>query len=523
MLRGLQSQASTAAAWGAGSNTGFSAGGSGSSSSSSSNVLWPRPVRRWQHSSSSSSPSSSFSFSPAPASSSSRRCRRTVSVAATMDWRNRRNGREPRPENAPGSFFVDKTCIDCDTCRWMAPETFGRVGAQSAVVAQPAAGDRQGRVRALQALLSCPTYSIHVTDRTPAELKAAQQGLPAPVPGLPPPPPPPPLLTAPRLPAAVPDEAPGSAAAAPEAAAAAAAAAPAAAAAAAGSSVAAEPSGEPLRPGVYYTGWTTEKSYAGCPYLIVRPEGGNVLVDSPRYNPVLAARLAAAGGVRYMFLTHRDDVGDHQAWADHFGAQRILHEKECNSRQGTDKVEIKLRGEGPWVLTAGGEVVPRSEAGVGAAAGAAAGAAHQPDVEFVFTPGHTAGHVCLYYAPQQVLFSGDHLCSAEGEVEEEEGGPGSQPAAEQLLQQQDLYVFEDFCWHDFRRQLRSVAALLAYDWLHVLPAHGRRAHLKDAASRLAAVGRLLQKHGAEAEAAEEVARQGQQQGQGHVAKAAAAR
>ena len=33
-------------------------------------------------------------------------------------------------------------------------------------------------------------------------------------------------------------------------------------------------------------------------------------------------------------------------------------------------------------------------------------------------------------------------------------------------------------------------------------AHGRRAHLKDASARLAAVSQLLRQHGAEAEAAE---------------------
>ena len=55
-----------------------------------------------------------------------------------------------------------------------------------------------------------------------------------------------------------------------------------------------------------------------------------------RYNPVLAKQLERLGGVRYMFLTHRDDVGDHERWAQHFGAQRILHSLECNERQGTD-------------------------------------------------------------------------------------------------------------------------------------------------------------------------------------------
>lgn len=37
-----------------------------------------------------------------------------------------------------------------------------------------------------------------------------------------------------------------------------------------------------------------------------------------------------------MFLTHKDDVGDHDKWAAHLGATRILHSLECNARQGTD-------------------------------------------------------------------------------------------------------------------------------------------------------------------------------------------
>jgi hypothetical protein len=39
-------------------------------------------------------------------------------------------------------------------------------------------------------------------------------------------------------------------------------------------------------------------------YLIVRPEG-NVMVDTPRFNPVLAKRLQELGGVKYIFLTHK--------------------------------------------------------------------------------------------------------------------------------------------------------------------------------------------------------------------------
>jgi len=60
-------------------------------------------------------------------------------------------------DNVPGELFVDSTCIECDTCRELAPELFGGKG-QSFVKQQPS-GDAQWR-RALQAVVSCPTASI---------------------------------------------------------------------------------------------------------------------------------------------------------------------------------------------------------------------------------------------------------------------------------------------------------------------------------------------------------------------------
>jgi glyoxylase-like metal-dependent hydrolase (beta-lactamase superfamily II)/ferredoxin len=65
--------------------------------------------------------------------------------------------------NVPGDFYVDSTCIDCDTCRWMAPATFVRRGEQAAVHTQPA--NDADRLRAMQALVSCPTASIGTTER----------------------------------------------------------------------------------------------------------------------------------------------------------------------------------------------------------------------------------------------------------------------------------------------------------------------------------------------------------------------
>src|SRR6202023_951668 len=62
------------------------------------------------------------------------------------------------PENVPGDFFVDTTCIDCDTCRQIAPSVFGEAAEPSFVKFQPVpSADRR---QALQAMLACPTGSI---------------------------------------------------------------------------------------------------------------------------------------------------------------------------------------------------------------------------------------------------------------------------------------------------------------------------------------------------------------------------
>ncbi len=62
------------------------------------------------------------------------------------------------PENVPGEFFVDSTCIDCDTCRQIAPGVFGEAADSAFVREQPrSVAERRA---ALRALVSCPTGSI---------------------------------------------------------------------------------------------------------------------------------------------------------------------------------------------------------------------------------------------------------------------------------------------------------------------------------------------------------------------------
>ncbi len=82
------------------------------------------------------------------------------------------------PRNVEGDFFVDRTCIDCDTCRWMAPQIFERQDAQSVVGHQPRSA--REREAALQALLSCPTASIGTLEK-PSDIAAIQASFPIPI------------------------------------------------------------------------------------------------------------------------------------------------------------------------------------------------------------------------------------------------------------------------------------------------------------------------------------------------------
>lgn len=260
-----------------------------------------------------------------------------------------------RTENVSGDFYVDTTCIDCDTCRWMAPEIFNRSGEKSAVYQQPT-NDKQ-RLAAMQALLSCPTSSIGTLEK-PRDIKDSQESLP--------------MLVADN---------------------------------------------------VYHCGYHAESSFGAASYLILRPEG-NVLVDSPRFAPPLVKQLEGMGGVKYMYLTHQDDVADHQKFREHFGCDRILHSDDITA--STRDVEIKLTGEEAIALT--------------------------PDLLIIPVPGHTKGHTILLY--QQFLFTGDHL------------------AWSSYLNQ--LYAFRRHCWYSWSELVKSMGKLTDYSFEWVLPGHGRR-------------------------------------------------
>jgi glyoxylase-like metal-dependent hydrolase (beta-lactamase superfamily II)/ferredoxin len=263
------------------------------------------------------------------------------------------------PENVPGDFFVDASCIDCDTCSQLAPTVFRDHGEQCSVYSQPET-DAETRL-ALMALVACPTGSIGTTKKHDAHI-----GIDA-------------------FPSLVAEN-------------------------------------------VYFCGFTSESSFGAWSYLIVRPddEGGNLLIDSPRFATHLVRRISEMGGIKRMLLTHRDDVADHQLFARRFSCERVMHTDDGARSLGVERI------------IAGEEDIRLDE-----------------DLVAIPTPGHTRGHMVFLYK-KRFLFTGDHLAWS--------------PTRETLT------AFPSVAWYSWTRQTESMSRLLNYDFEWVLPGHGDLHH-----------------------------------------------
>ena len=171
---------------------------------------------------------------------------------------------------------------------------------------------------------------------------------------------------------------------------------------------------------VYFCGYASAASYGAAAWLVRRP-AGNVLVDSPRWSTALADRIAALGGVRHMFLTHRDDVADHAAYHARFGCERIIHRADAAAAPDAERV---LDGDAPIDLA--------------------------PDLRAVPVPGHTRGSMVLV-AGERFAFTGDHVWADDGVLE----------------------AGRDVCWFSWDAQRSSMLRLANERFVHLLPGHGR--------------------------------------------------
>ena len=77
------------------------------------------------------------------------------------------------PENAPGKFFVDRQCIDCDVCRDTSPANFRRndENGYSYVHKQPESEEEFELSE--EALNACPVEAIGDDGRRDADRMAA--------------------------------------------------------------------------------------------------------------------------------------------------------------------------------------------------------------------------------------------------------------------------------------------------------------------------------------------------------------
>jgi glyoxylase-like metal-dependent hydrolase (beta-lactamase superfamily II)/ferredoxin len=283
------------------------------------------------------------------------------------------NLRKKLATNIAGNFFVDSTCINCDTCRQLAPAAFRETGEHSAVYHQPEAEPELQD--AWRALIACPVGSIGTVKKDKLNLQQAMASFPL-----------------------------------------------------------------HLEAGVYYNGFNSEKSFGANSYFI-RHREGNWLIDSPRYVSYLVEAFERMGGIRYIFLSHEDDVADAARYAGHFKATRIIHEEDA---EAMPESEWLVRGTEPVVATS--------------------------HVQFIPVPGHTAGSLALLYY-QRFLFTGDHLW-----WDRDEHG---------------LDVPSVRVWNE--EQLRnSTTRLLHHTFEWVLPGHGERMHLSPAGMK-EEVQRLLRR------------------------------
>jgi glyoxylase-like metal-dependent hydrolase (beta-lactamase superfamily II)/ferredoxin len=84
-------------------------------------------------------------------------------------------------ENASGDFFVDDSCIDCETCRIVAPRTFARSDRLGLSIVRRQPASREDELRAAMALVSCPTSSIGTESKR--DVHDGVEALPDPIAG----------------------------------------------------------------------------------------------------------------------------------------------------------------------------------------------------------------------------------------------------------------------------------------------------------------------------------------------------
>jgi glyoxylase-like metal-dependent hydrolase (beta-lactamase superfamily II) len=132
-------------------------------------------------------------------------------------------------------------------------------------------------------------------------------------------------------------------------------------------------------PGIF--AFTPNRDTLGATSYLIVDKIGNILFDCPAWNEVNQEFIQSQGGIQTLIISHRGGIGKHvlqmqQSW----GCQVIVQEQEAYL---LPEVEVTSFAESLTI---------------------------SPDLELIWTPGHSPGSSCLYYGQQGgILFTGRHL------------------------------------------------------------------------------------------------------------------
>jgi glyoxylase-like metal-dependent hydrolase (beta-lactamase superfamily II) len=149
------------------------------------------------------------------------------------------------------------------------------------------------------------------------------------------------------------------------------------------------------------------------------------MVDTPAATPRAIQAVRAVGGLRYLFLSHRDEIGEIGELHPATGGAVIMHRSEAD------------------LVPCGVDLVFDTDFEV------------EPGVTVIHTPGHSPGSSCLLVERDdlRILFTGDHILRRRAD----------QPAPLKF----------PWTW-DWEAQRASARRLLELEFDYIVPSHAEQ-------------------------------------------------
>ncbi|MBT4445874.1 MBL fold metallo-hydrolase [archaeon] len=118
------------------------------------------------------------------------------------------------------------------------------------------------------------------------------------------------------------------------------------------------------------------------PYYLIKHKNGNFLIGCPEeLTEEVSKKINEIGGINFIFISHRDDIGCVSMYKRKYNAKIIIHKSEAKFISDCE-VDIPFTSDTLIV----------------------------ENVEAIHTPGHTPGNSCLYFKDYGFLFTGDQIC-----------------------------------------------------------------------------------------------------------------